>query len=113
MPFGLKNAAQAFQRLMDSICNSLDHVLVYPDDILVASPTPQTHEQHLRQLFQRPANYGLVINVVKCEFVHPHLDFLGHRIDKTEATSLSASVEAMSNFPRPVTTKDLQRYFWV
>ena len=110
MPFGLKNAAQAFQRLMDSVCNSLDHVFVYLDDILVASPTAQTHQQHLRQLFQRLGDYGLVINVDKCEFARSHLDFLGHRIDKTGATPLPASVEAIRDFPRPLTTKDLQRF---
>ena len=110
MPFGLENAAQAFQRLMDSVCNSLDHVFVYLDDILVASPTPQALQQHLRQLFQRLANYGFVINVAKCEFARSHLDFLGHRIDKTGATPLPASVEAMRNFAKPLTTKNLQRF---
>ena len=37
MPFGLKNAAQAFQRLMDTVCQGLDFAFVYIDDILVAS----------------------------------------------------------------------------
>ena len=36
-PFGLKNAAQAFQRLMDTVCHGLDFVFVYLDDILVSS----------------------------------------------------------------------------
>ena len=34
MPFGLKNAAQSFQRLMDSVCRGLDSVFVYIHDIL-------------------------------------------------------------------------------
>ena len=110
MPFGLKYAAQAFQRLMDSVCNSLDPVFAYLDHILMASPTPQAHQQHLRQLFQRLANYELVINVAKCELACSHPDFLGHRIDKTGVTPLPTSVEAMRNFPRPLTTKDLQRF---
>ena len=37
MPFGLKNAAQAFERLMDSILRGLPFAFVYLDDILVAS----------------------------------------------------------------------------
>ena len=36
-PFGLKNAGQDFQRLMDSILGDLPRVFVYIDDILVAS----------------------------------------------------------------------------
>ena len=37
MPFGLKNAAQTFQRFIDSILQDLDFLFVYLDDILVAS----------------------------------------------------------------------------
>ena len=36
MPFGLKNAAQAFQQLMDSVCQGLALVFIYVDNILVA-----------------------------------------------------------------------------
>ena len=54
MPFGLKNAAQTFQRLMDDVCHGLDFVFVYLDDILVRSRSESEHKQHLHQLFQRP-----------------------------------------------------------
>ena len=37
MPFGLKNAAQTFQRLMDQVTQQLPGVFVYLDDVLVAS----------------------------------------------------------------------------
>ena len=37
MPFGLKNAAQAFQRLMDVVGQDLDFIFIYLDDILVFS----------------------------------------------------------------------------
>ena len=36
-PFGLKNVAQAFQRLMDTVFQGISCVFVYLDDILVAS----------------------------------------------------------------------------
>ena len=42
-PFGLKNAAQAFQRLMDTVYKDLEFVFVYLDDILVASKTAAEH----------------------------------------------------------------------
>jgi hypothetical protein len=88
MPFGLKNAAQAFQRFMDTVCQGLDFVFVYMDDILVASKDAAEHEDHLRQLFQRLQDHGLVINVAKCQFGRTTIDFLGHRITVHGATLL-------------------------
>ena len=103
MPFGLKNAAQAFQRLMDLVCQSLDFVFVYLDNILVASTSSQAHLSHLKQLFQRLSEHGLVNNLSKCEFDRSHLDLLGHRIDKTGACPLPDRVDAIQTFPRPST----------
>ena len=51
MPFGLKNAAQTFQRLMDGIFQGLPYVYVYLDDILIASTTSEKHREHLHRYF--------------------------------------------------------------
>ena len=66
MPFGLKNAAQTFQRCMDSVSRDLPFVYINLDDILVASNSADEHMKHLRQLFDRLADYGLVVNPKKC-----------------------------------------------
>ena len=47
MPFGLKNAAQTFQRFMDSVFRDLPFAYVYLDDILVASTSADEHCNHL------------------------------------------------------------------
>ena len=76
MPFGLKNAAQTFQRLMGKVCHGLEAVFVYMDDILVASSDEVSHKLHLSQLFERFRDHGLVINVTKCQFGLSSIDFL-------------------------------------
>ena len=53
MPFGLKNSAQAFQRLMDQVCQDMDFLFCYLDDILIASRDAKEHEEHLHKLFTR------------------------------------------------------------
>ena len=77
MPFGLKNAAQAFQRLMDGILREVEFVFVYLDDILVASPDEATHKIHLRALFRLLSSHGIVINRKKCRFGLPEVHYLG------------------------------------
>ena len=67
-PFGLKNPSQAFQRLMDTVCNGLDFVFVYLDDILVSSTSAEQRMLHLREVFHRLSSHGLVINVSKRQF---------------------------------------------
>jgi hypothetical protein len=52
MSFGLRNAAQTFQRFMDDMLQHLDFCFAYFDDILVFSKSPEEHERHLRTLFQ-------------------------------------------------------------
>jgi hypothetical protein len=51
MPFGLMNAAQTFQRLMDRLFRSLPFVFTYLDDHLIASCTLEEHMEHLSQFF--------------------------------------------------------------
>ena len=80
MPFGLRNAAQTFQRFMDQVLRGLPFCFVYLDDLLIASPDMDTHLQHLQQVFQLLSDNGILINAQKSEFAVPSLDFLGHRV---------------------------------
>ncbi len=68
MPFGLKNATQMFQRLMDHICTGMDFVFVHLDDVLIASCTKDEHKEHLTKLFPCLSDHGLVKKPVKCQF---------------------------------------------
>ena len=52
MPFGLKNAAQSFKRLMDTVSQGLNFAIVYINNILVASRDMEAHKEHVHQLFQ-------------------------------------------------------------
>ena len=110
MPFGLKNAAQSFQRLMDTVCQGLDFIFVYLDDILIASRNREEHKKHLSILFDKLEEYGLVVNPDKCIFGVDQIDFLGHRISEKGITPLPNKVEAIHSFSIPKTTGALQEF---
>jgi transposase InsO family protein len=110
MPFGLKNAAQAFQRLMDTALRGLTFVFVYLDDILIFSKSEEEHKAHLRQLFARLQEHGLIISLSKCKFGVKEIEFLGHRVDRHGVYPLPEKVDAIRSFPLPKTVKQLQEY---
>jgi cleavage and polyadenylation specificity factor subunit 1 len=110
MPFGLRNAGQTFQRLMDRVGAGLDFVFIYLDDILVASQDEDTHYLHLRQILQRLKDNSLILNLEKCEFGKESVDFLGHKISALGAEPLLKHVKAVREFGKPTDTKSLQSF---
>ena len=67
MPFGLRNAAQTFQRFIDQVLLGLHFCYAYIDDLLIASTSPEEHKRHLRTVLGRLAEHGLIINPTKCQ----------------------------------------------
>lgn len=110
MPFGLKNAAQTFQRLMDDVLREVPCSFVYIDDILLASHSHTEHAQHLEQLFQTLSDNGLAINKAKCVFGAEELDFLGHRITQRGITPLPGRIQALRDYEAPSDRSSLQRF---
>lgn len=110
MPFGLRNAAQTFQRFMNEVTIGLDFVYVYIDDILVASHDENEHKIHLRLLFQRLSEYGLNIKSSKSIFGVKSLHFLSHIITDKGILPSPEKVEAINNLSIPNSLKGLQQF---
>ena len=110
MPFGLKNAGQTFQRMMDEILCDLDYLFVYMDDVLVASRSMEEHTEHFRELFRRLAAHDLVVSPAKCQFGQTTIEFLGHTVTKDGVEPLPEKVAVISQFPAPSTQDGLRRF---
>ncbi len=96
MSFGLRNAGQTFQQLMYQVLAGLEYVFVYLDDILIASPDEQTHQQHLRAVLERLQEAGRVLNAEKFLFGVSAVEFLGHHITAEGAEPLQQKMEAIA-----------------
>ena len=110
MPFGLKNAAQTFQRFIDEVLRGLPFCFAYIDDLLIASKDENSHLQHMKEVFTRLQNYGIQINVEKSMFGVYSVDFLGHTVSSTGITPLQAKCLAVQQFPKPSTQRQLKEY---
>ena len=74
MPFGLTNAPATFQHLMETCLGEihLKWCIIYLDDIIVFSKTPEEHIERLRGMFEKLAAAGLKLKPSKCEFFKLH-----------------------------------------
>ena len=110
MPFGLKNAAQTFQRFIDQILREFHFCYAYIDDVLIASTNQEEHVQHLQMVLERLEKYGVIINPAKCELGAARLQFLGHQVDKDGIQPLKEKVTVVQNFPLPDKRKKLREF---
>jgi hypothetical protein len=111
MTFGLCNAAQSFQRFIDTALRGLDFLYVYIDDIIIASRNAEEHVKHLRLVFERLRKFGITINLNKCVFGASEVHYLGYRISKDGTQPLPDRVTAIQQFPRPKTFAELRKFF--
>ena len=109
-PFGLKNAGQDFQRLMDEILGDIPRVYVYIDDILIASETLEQHVEDLTAVFKTLSANGLVIQRSKCVLGKPSLEFLGYTVDQNGISPLPEKVAVIRATAPPTSVKELQRF---
>lgn len=108
MPFGLRNAAQTFQRFIHNVLRGLDFAYPYIDDILVASPDETSHAEHLRAVLQRLTENNVTINVEKSEFGVQNLTFLGYHINSRGISPSPERVTAIVNYPEPDSISSLR-----
>lgn len=110
MPFGLRNAAQTFQRFIHNVLRGLEFCVPYFDDVLVASTDPTEHLRHLRIVFQRFRQYGIVLNPSKCILGQPSVAYLGHVISAKGVETSPERIAALRDFPEPKTIQELRRF---
>ncbi|GFR07318.1 retrovirus-related Pol polyprotein from transposon opus [Trichonephila clavata] len=88
----------------------MDFCVPYFDDVLVSSEDEYQHLSHLRQVFQRFEEYGVVLNASKCVLGETSVKFLGHLVTAEGISPLPEKVMAITNFPKPETVKELRRF---
>ena len=109
MPFGLMNATQTFQWLMDCLFGH-QFVFTYLDDHLIASATLEEHLQYPAEYFLVLQDNSLTINPSKCTFSVISVKFLGHMVSESGIKPLPRLVTAIQEFPQTTDIKQLQQF---
>ena len=112
MPFGVTNAPAAFMDLMNRVFKPYldEFVIVFIDDILIYSKSPEDHEYHLRKVLQTLRNHKLYAKLKKCEFWITSVHFLGHVINKDGISVDPQKVAAIVDWPRPTNISEIRSF---
>ena len=105
MPFGI--------RMINHLLNDLDACEAYIDYVIVHSDTFQEHLLHVWALFVKLSNANLTVSLMKTEFCHAAVEYLGHYVGNGHVRPVFAKVNAINailNFPAPQTKKELMRF---
>ena len=103
MPFGLTNALATFQHLMESCLGDyhLKYCIIYLDDIIIFSKTPEDQIAQLRVVFQKLDEVGLHLKPSKCEFFWKRLEYLAHIVSSRGIKTNPKKIMAIVNWPQP------------
>ncbi|CAH8552923.1 unnamed protein product [Schistosoma margrebowiei] len=110
MPFGLRNAAQTFQRFIDNLLRDMPFAQGYIDDLLIASPNLQSHEEHVRAVLKRLNEHGINIHQSKCVFGVQTLEFLGHTISPEGIKPIKKEVDTIKQYPIPSSLTQMRSF---
>lgn len=113
MPFGLRNGPSVFQRFIYSIFRQLidaNKILVYMDDIMVATYNIDEHLLVLREVFELIKTHGLKLKMEKCKFFQEKINYLGYRVDSGGITPNPENLEAVRGFPIPKNSRDVHSF---
>ena len=112
MPFGLTNAPATFQRLMESCLGELhlNWCIIYLDDIIVFSRTPEEHIHRLRAVFEKLKAAGLKLKPSKCDFFKKEIKYLGHVVSEQGVSTDPDKIKAVTEWPQPTTVTEVRSF---
>ena len=112
MPFGLTNAPATFQCMMNEVLQPYlrKFVLVFLDDILIYSPSWESHLAHLRLVLLQLRHHKFFLKRSKYSFAQDQIDYLGHIISRAGVATDPAKTEAMLAWPTPTTVTELRGF---
>ena len=112
MPFGLTNAPATFQRLMESCLGELhlSWCIIYLDDIIVFSQTPEEHLIRLQAVFNKLKAAGLKLKPSKCELFRKQINYFGHAVGHNGVSTDPRKIEAVTEWPTPTTVTQVRSF---
>ncbi|KAJ3659560.1 hypothetical protein Zmor_011244 [Zophobas morio] len=113
MPFGLTNAPRVFNRFINLVFNKLiraNKIILYLDDILIATNSYEEHLDILKEVFGAASQHNLLFRIDKCAFLMFEISYLGYLVNNDGIRPDPKNVEAILQYPIPTNAKEVHRF---
>jgi hypothetical protein len=122
MFFGLTNSPAMFQTMMNTLFwTQIAHrgLTVYMDNMAIhmKQEEGETEDDHVKrhrrivsEMLETLRDNDLYLNINKCEFKQPHIDFLGVRVENNQLKMEEGKVEKVKNWLPPRNLKEVRRF---
>jgi hypothetical protein len=115
MFFGLRNSPSTFQAMMDQeFCDIIkEHqllgteIIIYMDDILVASTSLKGHRAAVHAILDHLETLDLYFKPEKCIWEASQVDYLGLILEKGVTHMDPAKIKGIANWPTPTMVKQV------
>ncbi|CAF1376072.1 unnamed protein product, partial [Rotaria sordida] len=110
MQFGISNAPEIFQRIIDQVIVGVPNCVSYRDDILLTGANVEEHLRTLEMVFLKRSEFGFRCNPEKYLFFQDEVSYLGGIINKNGKRPDPKRVEAIINMSAPKNVKELEAF---
>ena len=112
LPQGVTNGPPAFQRIVSQILGPTrwQYSLAYLDDVIIYSNDFEQHLVHLNDILNRLDTANFRLNAEKCQIAKTSIDYLGHRVERSNIRSNADNIRALLETPEPKTAKEAFRF---
>ncbi|GJV95047.1 reverse transcriptase domain-containing protein, partial [Tanacetum coccineum] len=111
MPFGLRNAGETYQRLVDKAFHKQisKNLEVYVDDLVIKSRTEDEILRDIEETFKTLREINMKLNPKKCTFGVEEGMFLGYKVNTKGLKVGPDKVDVVLSLPSPKCLKDEQK----
>lgn len=108
-PFGLNMAPEYFQKVNLKNVEGIENVIIYFDDLLIATDTLEQHNETLRKVVLRAKEKGVRFNKEKLQFRLNEVKYLGHLFNKEGVRIDEDKLAVINDLRPPSSAKELQK----
>lgn len=109
LPYGLMNAPELFQDVLESHFGKLQNVVVWADDLLVMGNTVQEHDDVLANVIKKARELGVVFNKEKLQYRQTEVKYVGQIFNKYGMSVDKNRVESLLKLKTPINRDELMR----